>query len=82
MSVAGSVWLMEGVEGGSEMEKLGSDKIECYLTGEHRGALEEMIREDRAIASEIESIAEVERLVCYSRDLSSWTGGTSTCALM
>ncbi len=54
---------------GDEVEKLGLDRIEAIQASGHREILEGMIAEDRAIAAEIDAVAEVEKLIRFHRDL-------------
>src|SRR3546814_1223980 len=59
----------QGRKAGALVEALGIDRIRAIRAGSSRAAITALIAEDAALAPEFESVAAVEKLARYVRDL-------------
>ena len=59
----------KGAEAGTAVAKLGLDRVREILKSKAREAIEKLLEQDRALEEEANSIASVDRLVRFHRDL-------------
>ena len=52
---------------GSEVEKLGQDRLRSYLGGSYREQVNELIEKDLAVENELNQIQHLEKLILYQR---------------
>lgn len=66
-----AAWLAD--KRGASVEELGREKLEGYLEGTVRAKVAEMIAADRAAASEIKEVSNLEKLILYQQLMLGFT---------
>jgi hypothetical protein len=61
----------QGGKPASNVEQLGSDRINAILASTHQEAINALIAKDKAVEEEVQAIRSVEKLLRYNRDLFS-----------
>ncbi len=61
----------QGGKPASNVEQLGSDRINVILASQHQEAINALIAKDKAVEEEVQAIRSVEKLLRYNRDLFS-----------